>query len=126
MPVPLHTATLNTVNIYNMEVGFSLVYDILVKCQPRSIEPHNYQLEGICHALDGIDMQHMLATMATGSGKTGFYCFLMLVILAISRDPELALDGMTFPKNPSMLLISPTKALQQDMVWGISMSFSTH
>jgi ATP-dependent helicase YprA (DUF1998 family) len=123
MQVPLHTATLNTVNIYNTEVGRSLVYDILAKCQRRSIEPYNYQLEAICHALDGKDV---LATMATGSGKTDFYCILMLVILAISRDPELALDGMTFLKNPSMLLISPTKALQQDMFWGISMSFSTH
>ena len=30
------------------------------------IEPHNYQLEEICYALDRIDL---VATMATGSGK---------------------------------------------------------
>ena len=117
---PPHANTLKTV--YNTAVGRSLVYDILAKCQPQAIEPHNYQLEGICHALDGIDL---VATMATGSGKTGFYCFLMIVILAISRDPKLALDGMTFPKNPCMLLISPTKALQQDMVRSPTMLFST-
>ncbi|KAF8804254.1 hypothetical protein BYT27DRAFT_7259398 [Phlegmacium glaucopus] len=98
--------------VYNTVVGRALVCDILLKRQPRAVEPHNYQLEGICHALDGVDV---VATMATGAGKTGFYCFIMIVILAISRDPELALDGMTFPQNPCMLLISPTKALQQDM-----------
>ena len=32
------------------------------------IEPHDYQLEGICNALDGVDV---VATMATGAGKTG-------------------------------------------------------
>jgi len=33
--------------------------------------------------------------MATGAGKTGFCCFLMLVILAISQDPNIALAGKT-------------------------------
>ncbi|KAF8158057.1 P-loop containing nucleoside triphosphate hydrolase protein [Crassisporium funariophilum] len=98
--------------IYNTQAGRTLVTDILAKNQPRSIEPHDYQLEGICYALDGVDL---VATMATGSGKTGFYCFLMLVILAISQDPSIALAGKTFPKNPCMILIAPTKALQQDM-----------
>ena len=101
-------------SVYNTVAGRTLVKDILAKSQPRPIEPHDYQLEGICHALDGVDV---VATMATGAGKTGFYCFLMLVIRAISQDPNIALDGMTFPRNPCMLLISPTKALQQDMVW---------
>ena len=69
--------------VYNTEAGRSLqvITDILAKNQSRSIEPHDYQLEGICYALDGVDL---VATMATGAGKTGFYCFLMLVILAIS------------------------------------------
>ena len=103
----------STQSVYNTEAGRNLVTDILARCQPRSIQPHDYQLEGICHALDGVDV---VATMATGAGKTGFYCFLMLVIRAISEDPNIALNGMTFPRNPCMLLISPTKALQQDMV----------
>jgi len=100
--------------MHNTVAGRTLVTDILAKSQPWPIQLHDYQLEGIRHALDGVDI---VATMATGAGKTGFYCFLMLVIHAISQDPNIALNGMTFPRNPCMLLISPTKALQQDMVW---------
>ena len=36
----------------------------------------------------GLDI---MATMATGAGKTSFYCFLMQVIHAISQDPNIAL-----------------------------------
>ena len=55
--------------VYNTEAGRTLVTDILAgRNQPRSIEPHDYQLEGICYALDGVDL---VATMATGAGKTG-------------------------------------------------------
>lgn len=50
----------------------------------------------------------ILATVATGTGKTDLYCFLMLVIHAVSQDPNIALNGMTLPRNPCMLLISPT------------------
>lgn len=45
------------------------------------IQPHTYQLDGIAASLDGEDV---IATMATGAGKTGFYTFLMIVILAIA------------------------------------------
>lgn len=110
---PLEHANV-TQSVYNTVAGRTLVTDILAKSQPSPIQPHDYQLEGICYALDGVDV---VATMATGAGKTGFYCFLMLVIRTISQDPNIALNGMTFPRNPCMLLISPTKALQQDMVW---------
>jgi len=113
-PEPPQHANALFQSVYNTQAGCNLVTDILAKNQPRSIEPHDYQLEGICHSLDGVDV---VATMATGAGKTGFYCFLMLVIRAISQDLTMALSEMMFPKNPCMLLISPTKALQQDMVW---------
>ena len=58
--------------VYRTEAGRTLVTDILTKSQPRPIQPHDYQLEGICHALDRVDV---VATMATGAGKTGFTVF---------------------------------------------------
>ena len=67
---------------YNTEAGRTLVTDILAKNQPRSIEAHDYQLEGICYALDGVDL---VATMATGAGKTGFYCFLRILAVDVGR-----------------------------------------
>ncbi|PPQ76946.1 hypothetical protein CVT26_007943 [Gymnopilus dilepis] len=53
--------------------------------------------------------------MATGAGKTGLFSFLMLVVNALSQDPSLAPGAAKFPKNPCMLSISPTKALEEDM-----------
>jgi hypothetical protein len=40
----------------------------------------------------------------------------MLVITAISENPSLALGGRTFPKDPAMIVVCPTKALEEDMV----------
>ncbi|KAF9035142.1 P-loop containing nucleoside triphosphate hydrolase protein, partial [Panaeolus papilionaceus] len=61
-----------------------------------------------------------MATTATGSGKTGFYAFLMLVIKCLVSNPDLSLKGSdTFPKNPVMLVVLPTKALQYDMQAGM-------
>ncbi|KAF6746698.1 P-loop containing nucleoside triphosphate hydrolase protein, partial [Ephemerocybe angulata] len=96
---------------YNTPEGRNLVKQVLAECQPP-ITPHDYQTDGIVVSLDG---ESLVATMATGSGKTGYYSFLMLVILAISRKPELALGGKIFPKNPAMIVVLPTKALQEDM-----------
>ncbi|TEB21749.1 P-loop containing nucleoside triphosphate hydrolase protein [Coprinellus micaceus] len=77
------------------------------------ITPHDYQLDGILVSLDG---ESLLATMATGSGKTGFFSFLMLVVLAVSISPGLMpAGGKPFPENPAMVIVMPTMALQYDM-----------
>ncbi|KAJ3522807.1 hypothetical protein NMY22_g11726 [Coprinellus aureogranulatus] len=95
---------------YNTPEGRQLVKDILML---RGIYPHDYQVDGVVVSLDG---ESLLATMATGAGKTGFFSYLMLVMIEISRDPRKALGGVTFPPNPAMVMVMPTKALQYDMV----------
>ncbi|KAF9039831.1 hypothetical protein BJ165DRAFT_1530847 [Panaeolus papilionaceus] len=106
---------------WNTPAGHLRIKHILKGCVP-SIEPHDYQTHGISVSLDGDDL---LVTMATGSGKTGYFCFLMKVIIALTLDPSLALPGTNpFPENPAMLVVLPTKALQGDMCksmieWGI-------
>jgi superfamily II DNA/RNA helicase len=97
---------------YSTPAEWALIKKILSECDPP-IELHDYQTEGICKALDGIDV---ISTMATGTGKTGLFSFLMLVVRAISQDPTLVLGTARFPKNPCMLVICPTKALEDDMV----------
>ena len=74
------------------------------------LEPDNYQLDGVCFALDGDDV---VATMATETGTTDFFIFLIFIICP---DPTLALNDVTFPKDPAMIVVCPTKALQEDMV----------
>ena len=98
--------------IYNTPAGRTLVKRIL-NGHKKPIEPHDYQLEGICRLLDGEDV---LVTTATGTGKTGLFIFLMVVICAIAADPTLALEDRTFPKDPAMLVVCPTKALQSNLV----------
>ena len=96
----------------NISLSHTAVQQILSQCKPVAIEPHNYQLEceGICQALDRDDV---VATIATGGSKTGLLSFLMLVVCKISQDPRLAMQNRTFPKNSCMLIICPTKALEE-------------
>ncbi|TEB27690.1 hypothetical protein FA13DRAFT_1794641 [Coprinellus micaceus] len=72
---------------------------------------HIFQLDGIANSMAGKDV---LATVATGAGKIGFCTLLMILIKAIAAKPSLW-PGVTFPKRPVMIVILPTKALQQDM-----------
>lgn len=99
--------------VYNTPEGHVVVRKILAECLPPSFEPHNYQIDGICPAMDGEDV---LATMVTGTGNTGSFILLMLVIRVISQDPTLALQGANFSKDPAIIVVCPTKALQADMV----------
>ena len=97
--------------IYDTPEGFVLACKILA--QTLLFEPHDFQMEGICAVWDGHDL---LATMASRSGKTGYFIMLMLVMSAISEDETLALGERTFSKDPAMIIVCPTKALQEDMV----------
>ncbi|TFK16884.1 hypothetical protein FA15DRAFT_711325 [Coprinopsis marcescibilis] len=103
-------------SVFSTEEGFTRIREILALGEPEPIIPHDYQLEGIAASLDG---QDLLATLATGTGKTGYYTFLMLVIKAIAHNPSKTLSTITFHANPVMLVVLPTKALQEDMKRGM-------
>jgi Distinct helicase family with a unique C-terminal domain including a metal-binding cysteine cluster len=60
-----------------------------------------------------------MVTTATGSGKTGLFIMLMLVICMISQEPSLALGPRRFPNDPAMVVVCPTEALEVDMVSGV-------
>jgi len=101
----------STSKIYDTPEGHTLARRILEQYLPFT--PHDYQIEGICPVLNGRDV---LATMATGTGKSGFFYMLVIVIRAIANEPSLALGGRKFPPDPAMILACPTKALQTDLV----------
>lgn len=87
-------------------------------------EPHDYQLEGVCKALNGVDL---LAITPTGSGKSGFMVMYMLVYLAISQRPDFipaAYRAGFQVKNPAIIVLCPTKALEKGMVMGVLTSFA--
>ncbi|KII90823.1 hypothetical protein PLICRDRAFT_547294 [Plicaturopsis crispa FD-325 SS-3] len=89
--------------------GWTLCRDILKKSLPY--EPHDYQIDGITKALDGVDV---LAVTATGSGKSGYIYMLMLVVLAIEREPSLC-PTAKFPKNAAAVVVCPTTSLEEDL-----------
>ncbi|KAJ7456198.1 P-loop containing nucleoside triphosphate hydrolase protein [Mycena latifolia] len=90
--------------------GHSLARRILTD-SPLLYDPHDYQIEGVCVSLDGVDL---LAITPTGSGKTGFYTMYMLIILAVVKDPNLC-PTAKFPSDPCLIVIAPTIPLQIQM-----------
>ena len=76
-------------------------------------DPHDYVVEGVCKALDEIDL---LAITPTGSGKTSVVIVYMLVVCAILENVGLCPASPDFPKHPLTLMVCPTKSLELDMV----------
>ena len=72
--------------IFSSPEGHTLCRLILATLLPY--EPHDFQIEGICKMLDGVDL---FAILATGMGKTGFLSMYMLVVLAIKACNPLKL-----------------------------------
>ncbi|KAJ6506521.1 hypothetical protein C8R45DRAFT_816808 [Mycena sanguinolenta] len=91
----------------------------ILRASALKYDPHDYQIEGVCASLDGVDL---LAITPTGSGKTGFYTMYMLVILAILKDPQLS-PSSNFPQDPCLIIICPTIPLQLEMkMRGVNLS----
>ncbi|KAJ7689965.1 hypothetical protein B0H17DRAFT_1201990 [Mycena rosella] len=90
--------------------GFALVRQILLTALP-TFESHSYQLDGVCKVLDKIDL---VAVTPTGSGKTGYLFLTLIVMKSIAVNPSLC-PGVTFPKNPAIVVVYPTNSTEQQM-----------
>ncbi|KAJ7726616.1 hypothetical protein B0H16DRAFT_1222249, partial [Mycena metata] len=101
--------------VWSFPEGYSLVRRIL-ESTPVPYEPHDYQLEGICKSLDGVNL---FTITPTGSGKTSYYIIYILVVLAVVTDPSLC-PTATFPSNSCLLVICPTIPLQMEMALGLN------
>ncbi|KAI0744071.1 P-loop containing nucleoside triphosphate hydrolase protein, partial [Daedaleopsis nitida] len=96
---------------WSSDEGRRLARSTLSQCLPY--DPHDYQLEGVCKLMDGTDL---LAVIATGSGKTGYFTMYMLLQLALSKDPSLCEPPWTrTPQNPCMVIVYPTIGLEEEM-----------
>ncbi|KAJ6567879.1 hypothetical protein B0H10DRAFT_1957559 [Mycena sp. CBHHK59/15] len=82
------------------EPGFALVRKILLTALP-TLEPHHYQMDGICKVLDGIDL---VAVTPTGSGKTGYLFMSIIVMIAIAKTPSLC-PSIKFPVDPAIVVL---------------------
>ncbi|KAH9931748.1 P-loop containing nucleoside triphosphate hydrolase protein [Amylocystis lapponica] len=99
---------------FSSPAGRALCRSILARHFPYA--PHDYQLDGVCQALDGVDV---LAVTPTGSGKTGFMTMYMVIARELACEPSLYPGPGTLPaafkKNAMMLVVCPTKSLEMDM-----------
>ena len=85
-------------------------------------DPHDYQLEGVTKSLDGVDL---LAVLPTGGGKTGFLYMYMLIMKALSENPNLCDPPKHVPKDPVMIAIFPTNVLEKEMVCFVALIISS-
>jgi ATP-dependent helicase YprA (DUF1998 family) len=77
--------------------------------------PHDYQLDGITHALQ-LDGQDVIAISATGSGKSAYIYMLATVLVALGKDPSLVPSKKRFSRDPVLVVVCPTTALEEDLV----------
>ena len=97
--------------IFSTPEGHNIARSILRPQLPY--DPHDAQLEGICKAIDGVDL---MVLTPTGSGKTGYFTMYMLLMLPLATKPELILPWKKVPSNPVMVLIFPTNGVEEEMV----------
>ena len=92
--------------------GLLLARELLRPQLPHDI--HDHILEGICKALDGLNV---LAVMKTGGGKTGYFYGYILLLRALQQlSPPCSLLKRSYPRNPVMVIVFPTKGLEEEMV----------
>jgi superfamily II DNA/RNA helicase len=96
--------------VFSSPEGRKFYRQILSKRLP--FEPHDFQLEGICKILDKVDV---LAVVATGMGKTALFFMFIMVAQEIAKHPSIC-PSKKVPENPSMVVVCPTNALEEEMV----------
>jgi len=96
--------------IFASEEGQNICRHLLLDLMPS--DTHDFQLESIGRLLDGEDL---LLVVATGSGKTDMFIRLMHVVQWIATHPH-TFGAVGFPRDPAMVVVCPTKALEDEMV----------
>ena len=92
--------------------GHALARQLLRSRLPHDL--HDYILEAICKAVDGI---HVLLVVKTGGGKTGlFYGYALLLQALRELETPCPLLKRTFPSDPVLIAVYPTKGLEEEMV----------
>ena len=98
--------------LFSTPAGHRLARSILRPQLPY--DPHDAQLEGICKAVDGIDI---MVLTPTGSGKTGYLTMYMLLMISLAANPKLVAPSMKkVHQNPVMVMVFPTNRVEEEMV----------
>ena len=101
------------------EHGRTLCRTILRECMPH--DTHDFQLEAMSYLLDSDDV---LLLTATGTGKTDTFIRTMHVIRYLTENHASAPEGVSFPHDPAMIIVCPTKALEEEMVSNMTLQLA--
>ena len=98
--------------IFSTPEGHNLARRVLRPQLPY--DPHDAQLEGICKAIDGVDI---MVLTPTGFRKTGYFTMYVLLMLSLVANPKLIQPSMKkVPPNPVMVIVFPTNGVEEEMV----------
>ena len=98
--------------IFSTLEGHQLAHKVLRLQLP--CDPYDAQIEGICKAVDGVDL---MVLTPTGSGKTGYLTMYMLLIRSLAANPGLVLPQIKRVfQNPIMVNVFPTNGVEEEMV----------
>ena len=87
-------------------------WELLCSHLPHDV--HDYILEAICKAVDGI---HVLLMVKTGGGKTGlFYGYALLLQALRELETPCPFLKRTLSSDPVLIAVYPTKGLKEEMV----------
>jgi ATP-dependent helicase YprA (DUF1998 family) len=101
---------LETIFKFSSPAGWQICRQILKERLPFG--PHDYQLDGVSAILD---KQVFVGVSATGSGKSAYSYMVLHVIQGLQAQPRLC-PSAKFPFDAAILMIYPTKALEEDQV----------
>ena len=93
--------------------GLRLARQLLRPQLPHDI--HDYVLEAVCKAMDGV---HVLVVAPTGGGKTGYFYGFILPLRALQKMNSPCPLLKKYPVDPAMVIVFPTKGLEEEMVRG--------
>ena len=97
--------------IFSTPAGHRLAHSTLRPQLPY--DPHDAQLEGICKAVDGINI---MVLTPTGSGKTGYLTMYILFMISLA-NPKLVAPAMKkVCQNPVVVMVFPTNGVEGEMV----------
>ncbi|EPQ59180.1 hypothetical protein GLOTRDRAFT_34856, partial [Gloeophyllum trabeum ATCC 11539] len=106
----MSAAVPHTANAFSSPEGRIWTRSILRKLVP--FDPHDYQLEGVCKCLDGVDL---FAITATGDGKTGYFYMYILMVIYLSNNSAAWPKGTFFPQDPVIIVVCPTNGIEEQM-----------
>ncbi len=99
----------------SMPQGHALLRQLVRPRLPHDL--HDYILEGICKALDGL---HVVSIVKTCGGKTSYFYGYVIALQELAKvDQSHPLKSRLlceFPERPVMVIVYPTKGLEEEMV----------